>query len=192
MTLIYDFFMSTFKFWSEAISSQMTGWGEKLATHYKFTFNMSSSAVLLGTGYLIGLKYAAIICAGSFLSWWVIVPLLGQYGVTADGSTLMSTMAPAEIFSSHVKLIGIGGIAMAGILGVIKSAGVIKTSMGTIFKKNKGATAEQQQVLRTQRDISMKIILFGFLGLAVVMALFFAFGGLQMNVTQVVVFNSLL
>ena len=184
---LYDFFMTTFKFWSEAISSQMTVWGEKLATNYKFTFNMSSSAVLLGTGYLIGLKYAAIICAGSFLSWWVIVPLLGQYGITADG-TPMSTMMPGDIFSSHVKLIGIGGIAMAGILGVIKSAGVIKTSMGTIFKKNKGeVTEQQQQVLRTQRDISMKIILFGFLGLAVLMALFFAFGGFQMNITQVIV-----
>ena len=179
--------MTTFRFWSETISSQMTGWGEKLAMNHKFTFNMSGSAVLLGTGYLIGLKYAAIICAGSFLSWWVIVPLLGQYGITADG-TPMSTMMPGDIFSSHVKLIGIGGIAMAGILGVIKSAGVIKTSMGTIFKKNKGDVSEQQQkVLRTQRDISMKIILFGFLGLAVLMALFFAFGGFQMNITQVIV-----
>ena len=184
---LYDFFMTTFRFWSETISSQMTGWGEKLAMDHKFTFNMSGSAVLLGTGYLIGLKYAAIICAGSFLSWWVIVPLLGQYGITADG-TPMSTMMPGDIFSSHVKLIGIGGIAMAGILGVIKSAGVIKTSMGTIFKKNKGDVSEQQQkVLRTQRDISMKIILFGFLGLAVLMALFFAFGGFQMNITQVIV-----
>lgn len=184
---LYDFFMTTFRFWSETISSQMTGWGEKLAMDHKFTFNMSGSAVLLGTGYLIGLKYAAIICAGSFLSWWVIVPLLGQYGISADG-TPMSTMMPGDIFSSHVKLIGIGGIAMAGILGVIKSAGVIKTSMGTIFKKNKGDVSEQQQkVLRTQRDISMKIILFGFLGLAVLMALFFAFGGFQMNITQVIV-----
>ena len=184
---LYDFFMTTFRFWSETISSQMTGWGEKLAMNHKFTFNMSGSAVLLGTGYLIGLKYAAIICAGSFLSWWVIVPLLGQYGITADG-TPMSTMMPGDIFSSHVKLIGIGGIAMAGILGVIKSAGVIKTSMGTIFKKNNGDVSEQQQkVLRTQRDISMKIILFGFLGLAVLMALFFAFGGFQMNITQVIV-----
>lgn len=184
---LYDFFMSTFQFWSETISTRMTGWGEQLAMNHKFTFNMNGSGILLGTGYLIGLKYAAIICAGSFLSWWVIVPLLGQYGITTDG-VAMSTMDPSVIFSSHVRLIGIGGIAMAGILGVIKSAGVIKTSMSTIFKKNKGEMSEQQQkVLRTQRDISMKIILFGFLGLAVVMALFFAFGGLQMNVTQVIV-----
>lgn len=183
---LYDFLMSTFQFWSETISTRMTAWGESLAMNHKFVFNMSGTGILLGTGYLIGLKYAAIICAGSFLSWWVIVPLLGQYGV-ADNGTLMSTMDPSAIFSSYVRLIGIGGIAMAGILGVIKSAGVIKTSMSTIFKKKEGEGTAQQQVLRTQRDISMKIILFGFLGLAVVMALFFAFGGLQMNAVQVIV-----
>lgn len=184
---LYDFFMTTFRFWSENISTRMTGWGERLAMDHKFVFNMSGTGILLGTGYLIGLKYAAIICAGSFLSWWVIVPLLGQYGVTEAGE-MMSTMDPQAIFSGYVRMIGIGGIAMAGILGVIKSAGVIKTSLSTIFKSNKSAAdTPQQQVLRTQRDISMKIILFGFLGLAIIMAIFFAFGGLQMNVTQVVV-----
>ncbi|MBO4482025.1 MAG: oligopeptide transporter, OPT family [Bacteroidales bacterium] len=184
---LYDFFMTTFHFWSETISTRMTTWGERLAMNHKFVFNMSGTGILLGTGYLIGLKYATIICAGSFLSWWVIIPLLGSYGVTADG-TLMSTMAPQMIYQRYARLIGIGGIAMAGILGVIKSAGVIKTSMGTIFKSNKGgANAAQQQVLRTQRDISMKIILFGFLGLLVVMGIFFACGGLEMNLTQVLV-----
>ena len=184
---LYDFFMTTFQFWSETISTRMTTWGEKLAMNHKFVFNMSGTGILLGTGYLIGLKYATIICAGSFLSWWVIIPLLGAYGVTADG-TLMSTLDPDLIYKGYARLIGIGGIAMAGILGVIKSAGVIKTSMGTIFKSNKGSVDNaQQKVLRTQRDISMKIILFGFLGLLAVMGLFFAFGGLQMNLTQVIV-----
>ncbi|MCQ2279994.1 MAG: oligopeptide transporter, OPT family [Bacteroidales bacterium] len=183
---LYDFLMTTFQFWAETISTRMTGWGEHLAMNHKFVFNMSGTGILLGTGYLIGLKYAAIICAGSFLSWWVIVPLLGQYGVASDGA-LMSAMDPDLIFKNYVRLIGIGGIAMAGILGVIKSAGVIKTSMGTIFKKSKGEESAQQQVLRTQRDLSMKIVLFGFLGLAGVMALFFAFGGLQMNPVQIIV-----
>ena len=184
---LYDFCMTTFHFWAENISTRMTGWGEQLAMDHKFVFNMSGTGILLGTGYLIGLKYATIICAGSFLSWWVIIPLLGSYGVTADG-TLMSTLDPDLIYKGYARLIGIGGIAMAGILGVIKSAGVIKTSMGTIFRGNKGgADNAQQKVLRTQRDISMKIILFGFIGLLVVMGIFFAFGGLQMNFTQVIV-----
>lgn len=179
---LYDFCASTFQFWSETISSRWMAWGDALANNHKFVFNMSGTGILLGTGYLIGLKYAAIICAGSFLSWWVIVPLLGQYGAVD-----IVAMGPEEIFTNYVKYIGIGGIAMAGILGVIKSAGVIKTSFGTIFRGKKGATEEETKVLRTQRDISMKIILFGFLGILVLMGVFFAFGGLNMNFTQVLV-----
>ena len=183
---LYDFCMTTFNFWSETITTRMAAWGEQLAMNHKFVFKMNGSAILLGTGYLIGLKYAMIICAGSFLSWWFIVPLLGQYGVTPDG-VLMSTMDPDLIFSQYVRYIGIGGIAMAGILGVIKSAGVIKTSLSVAFKANKGKSGEEQQVLRTQRDIPMKIILFGFLAVIIMMVLFFIFGGMQMNLTQIIV-----
>lgn len=183
---LYDFCMTTFNFWSETITTRMAAWGEQLAMNHKFVFKMNGSAILLGTGYLIGLKYTMIICAGSFLSWWFIVPLLGQYGVTPDG-VLMSTMDPDLIFSQYVRYIGIGGIAMAGILGVIKSAGVIKTSLSVAFKANKGKSGEEQQVLRTQRDIPMKIILFGFLAVIIMMVLFFIFGGMQMNLTQIIV-----
>ena len=183
---LYDFFMTTFKFWAETITTRMATWGEQLALSHKFVFKMNGSAILLGTGYLIGLKYAMIICAVSFLSWWFIVPLLGQYGVTPDG-ILMSGMDPDIIFSQYVRYIGIGGIAMAGIIGVIKSAGVIKTSLSVAFKAGKGKGAEEQQTLRTQRDIPMKIILFGFLAVIIMMVLFFIFGGMQMNMTQVIV-----
>ncbi|MBP5711091.1 MAG: oligopeptide transporter, OPT family [Bacteroidales bacterium] len=182
---IYDFMMSTFQIWAENISSRMAGWGETLANNHKFLFKMNGSAILLGTGYLIGLKYATIICAGSLLSWWFIVPLLGSYGVTPEG-VMMSTMAPEDIFSNFVRYIGIGGIAMAGILGVIKSAGVIKTSFGTIFKHDSG-NDEKQQLLRSQRDISMKIILFGFIAVFILMGIFFLFGGMEMNIVQVLV-----
>lgn len=183
---LYDFCMTTFQFWSENITTRMAGWGEQLAMNHKFVFKMNGSAILLGTGYLIGLKYAMIICAGSFLSWWFIVPLLGQYGVTPDG-TLMSTLDPDFIFKEYVRYIGIGGIAMAGILGVIKSAGVIKTSLGVAFKAGKSNNGEVKQELRTQRDIPMKIILFGFLAVIIMMVLFFIFGGMQMNLTQIIV-----
>ena len=148
---------------------------------------MNASSILLGTGFLIGLKYAGIICAGSFLAWWFIVPLLGQYGVTPDG-ILMSSMEPEIIFSSFVRYIGIGGIAMAGIIGVIKSSGVIKTSFGMAFKSSKDTPeTSAHKVLRTQKDISMKIILFGFLAVAILMLVFFLFGGMQMNILQVIV-----
>ncbi len=183
---LFDFFVSTFKFWAEDISTRMTGWGEKLALDYKFVFKMNAGSILLGTGYLIGLKYAMIICAGSLLSWWFIVPLLGSYGVTGDG-ILMSTLDPELIFKGYVRYIGIGGIAMAGILGVIKSAGVIKKSLGVAFKAGKAGAENQNSVLRTQKDISMKIILIGFVVVLALLGVFFFFGGMEMNMTQVLV-----
>ncbi|MBO7491931.1 MAG: oligopeptide transporter, OPT family [Bacteroidales bacterium] len=182
---LYDFLMTTFHFWADTISTRMCGWGEKLAMDHKFVFKMSAESILLGTGYLIGLKYAAIICAGSALSWWIIVPLLGQYGITLD-LTPMSTLDPEFIFSNYVRYIGIGGIAMAGILGVIKSAGVIKKSIGVALKAGKQSGGEQQ-MLRTQRDIPMKIILIGFAALIILMTIFFFVGGMEMNITQVIV-----
>lgn len=182
---LYDFLMTTFRFWSENISTRMFAWGEQLATNHKFVFKMNASSILLGTGYLIGLKYATIICAGSFLSWWFIVPLLGSYGLTPDG-VAMSTLSAETIFADYVRYIGIGGIAMAGILGVIKSAGVIKKSMGVAFSSRK-STQTQTQELRTERDLSMKIILFGFLAVAVLTVIFFLFGGLKMNLVQILV-----
>ncbi|MCL2167706.1 MAG: oligopeptide transporter, OPT family [Lentimicrobiaceae bacterium] len=189
---IYDFLMTHFQFWAENITSTMTKWGTQLATNYKFVFKMNAGSILLGTGFLIGLKYTTIICAGSFLSWWFIVPLLGQYGAMPDGTldgTLvsMSTLDPELIFSGFVRYIGIGGIAMAGFIGVIKSAGVIKRSFGLVFASSKKTTHEETKVLRTQRDISMRIILFGFIGVAVMIAAFFLFGGLSMKLPQILV-----
>lgn len=182
---LYDFCMTTFQFWAEDISSKMCAFGSKIATDFKFVFHMNGSSILLGTGFLIGLKYSAIICAGSFLSWWFIVPLLGQFGVTPDG-VLMSTLEPELIFSTYVRYIGIGGIAMAGIIGVIKSSKVIKTSFGMAFKTGKNSH-ETGNIARTQRDISMKIILFGLLAVITLMVIFFLFGGMQMNILQVIV-----
>lgn len=183
---LYDFFVSTFQFWAENISTRMTEWGEKMAMNHKFVFKMNAGSILLGTGYLIGLKYAMIICAGSLLSWWFIVPLLGSYGITTGG-VLMSTLDPEVIFKDYVRFIGIGGIAMAGILGVIKSAGVIKNSLGVAFKAGKASDENQDNVLRTQQDISMKIILIGFVVVLALLGVFFLFGGMEMNITQVLV-----
>jgi len=183
---IYDFLMTNFQFWAENITTRMTAWGEQLALNYKFVFKMNAGSILLGTGFLIGLKYTTIICAGSFLAWWFIVPLLGQYGVMSDG-ILMSTLDPDVIFAKYVRYIGIGGIAMAGIIGVIKSAGVIKRSFGVVFASQKKATDTHTSVARTQRDIAMRIILFGFLGVALMIAAFFLTGGLSMSIAQVLV-----
>ena len=186
---LYDFLMTTFHLWAENISTRMTAWGEQLASNHKFLFKMNASSILLGTGYLIGLKYAAIICTGSFLSWWFILPLLGEFGSITDAEGMlvsMSSLDPEFIFSNYIRYIGIGGIAMAGLLGVIKSSKVIKTSLGVALKVGK-SQAEDGGTLRTRRDIPMRILL---LGLVAVLALIFGFfllGGLQMNLKQVIV-----
>lgn len=184
---LYDFLMTTFHFWAETISTRMAAFGEQLAMNHKFVFKINAGSILLGTGFLIGLKYATIICAGSLLAWWFIVPLLGQFGVTSDG-ILMSTLDPDIIFRDYVRYIGIGGIAMAGIIGVIKSAGVIKTSLGIAFKSGKDSSTPDGKIAlsRTQKDIPMKIILFGFAGVLLLLILFFIFG-LQLSFWKVVV-----
>lgn len=176
---LYDFLMTTFHFWADTISSRFCAIGDRLAAKHKFVFNMSAESVLLGTGYLIGIKYAAVICAGSLLAWWIIVPLLGQYGG-------MAALEPEAIFSGYVRYIGIGGIAMAGLIGVIKSARVIKNSLELAFTAGRKAEKENN-VLRTQKDISMKIIVFGFLAVLLLMGIFFLFGGMKMNIIQVLV-----
>lgn len=176
---LYDFLMTTFHFWASTISSRFCALGDKLASNHKFVFNMSAESVLLGTGYLIGIKYAAVICAGSLLAWWIIVPLLGQYGG-------MAALEPEVIFSDTVRYIGIGGIAMAGLIGVAKSAGVIKKSLKLAFTAGR-KSGRETSVLRTQRDISMKIIVAGFFAILVLMGIFFIFGGIKMNFLQVLV-----
>lgn len=183
---LYDFLMTTFHFWGETITTRMSAFGERIAMDYKFVFKMNAGSILLGTGFLIGLKYATIICAGSLLSWWFIVPLLGQYGAMPDG-TLMSTLDPDFIFKNFVRYIGIGGIAMAGIIGVVKSAGVIKDSVGIVFKSSKSSQSDGPvKVLRTQRDIPMKIILLGFVAVIILLSVFFIFG-LQLSFAKVLV-----
>ena len=120
---LYDFVVSTFGLWTESLSTRMTGWGEMLATKLKLVFSINTSAAVLGLGYIIGLKYAAIICAGSFFTWWVILPLVGSM----PG---MEAIDPQLIYANYGRNIGIGAIAMAGLIGIVKSWGVIKSAVG--------------------------------------------------------------
>ena len=183
---VYDFCINSFQLWAENISTRMADFGTKLASDFKFVFHMNASSILLGTGFLIGLKYAGIICAGSFLAWWFIGPLLGQYGVTPDG-ILMSSMEPEIIFSSFVRYIGIGGIAMAGIIGVIKSSGVIKTSFGMAFKSSKDTLKHPPIRYCVHKRHFNENHPFRFSCRSYFNAGILLFGGMQMNILQVIV-----
>ncbi len=181
---LYDFTISTFGLWSETITTKILPWGAALADKAKLMLKVNTGAAVLGLGYIIGIKYAFIICCGSFLVWLVIIPLMnliwgGQVidlmnsGIT----TTIGEMGPEMIFKEYARHIGIGGIATAGIIGIVNSFGVIKSAVGLAtneFKRKKSDV--EAEVIRTQRDISMKIIVIGIAITLITVFIFFAVG----------------
>lgn len=167
---IYDYIVATFGWWSEVVTTTAYNWGQTLAEKTKFVFSCNTGAAVLGLGYIVGLKYAFVIFAGSIFVWWFIIPLMGAYG-----SPEIAVMAPAAIFSEYARMIGIGGIAMAGIIGIVKSRSIIGQAVGLAARELKGS-ASGEKTVRWQSDISMKHIAY-FTGLALVgVLLFFWFG----------------
>ena len=189
---LYDFCVSTFGWWAEGISTRIMGWGEVLADKMKVVFKVNTGAAVLGLGYIIGLKYAAIICAGSFTVWFVLIPFISHF---ADGQTLavgegisvlLRDMTPEQIFSNYARHIGIGGIAMAGVIGIIRSSSIIKQALGLAVSELGGKKKGDGVVERTQRDISMKFILSGIISVLIATFVFFQFGVLG-NLTHTII-----
>ena len=171
---LYDFIVATFGTWSETLTTRMIPWGEAIAQKVKMTFSINTGAAVLGLGYIVGLKYSAIICAGSLFVWWFIIPLLGM---TTVNSVMLSQMDPDWIFSNYARYIGIGAIAMAGVIGIIKSWGVIKSAAGLAGKELGGKSkAIAKAIPRTERDLSMKFISISIIAALLLTALFFYFG----------------
>jgi putative OPT family oligopeptide transporter len=179
---IYDFIIATFGWWSEVFTSRVIPAGEMLADKAKIVFKMNVGAAVTGLGYIVGLKYSAIICAGSFLAWYVLIPVAYHF---ADGQTiavganitkLLNDMSAEEIFRNYIRQIGIGGIAMAGIIGIIRSSKIIRTAFSLAVKEifhSKNLTSETK---RTQRDLPMSIIAGGIVLTAIMLLIFFHFG----------------
>lgn len=192
---LYDFVVSTFGAWAETIGTTVMHWGEVVADKAKLVVKLNTGAAVLGLGYIVGLKYAFIICCGSFLVWLVIIPLMNLIwgGSTIDlmGTGVAQTigqMSPEQIFKDYARHIGIGGIATAGIIGIIKSSGVIKSAIGLAaseFKKKPGIAVEA--VDRTQEDLSMKKVVWGVAIALVAVFAFFAFGGVVNSVWQALI-----
>lgn len=163
---IYDYIVATFGWWAETITSTASAWGTALADKAKVVISCNSGAALLGLGYIVGLKYAFVIFAGSIFVWWVIIPLMGTYGTPE-----IAEMSPESIFSDYARLIGIGGIAMAGVIGIVKSWPIIRQAVGLAGREFKGGGDTKKQV-RWQLDISMKHVVF-FIALALIVVLTF-------------------
>ncbi len=191
---LYDFIVSTFGWWAEDFTTRACAWGATLADKAKLVFKINTSAAVLGLGYIVGLKYASIICAGSLAVWWVIIPAIsliwGDATLNQWNPQITSTvgeMSPEEIFNNYAKSIGIGGIAMAGILGIIKSWGIIKSAVGLAAQEMSGKKDVKSNVSRTQRDLSMKIVAVGAILTLIIVTLFFYFDLMQGNLLHTVV-----
>ncbi|MDZ4058786.1 MAG: oligopeptide transporter, OPT family, partial [Bacteroidales bacterium] len=179
---VYDFIVSTFGYWSEVFTSRVLPYGEIIAEKAKVVLKINIGAAVLGLGYIIGLKYAFIISCGSMLVWFVIIPLMNLFfgaeviDLMGTGITkTISEMSPEQIFRDYGRHIGIGGIATAGVIGIIRSAGIIKTALGMAAKEFKGGESAAN-TKRTQRDIPMKIIAIGIIVTLIVTFIFFYFG----------------
>lgn len=177
---IYDYVLATFGVWAENISTALTSWGSSLMEKTKLIVSCNTGAALLGLGYIVGLKYAFVIFAGSAFVWWVIIPLLGTYG-----SAELTALTPDAMFSEYARLIGIGGIAMAGVIGIIKSRGIIAQAAGLAVREFGGGASKEKPV-RWQLDISMKHIVF-FISIALVVVLVFFWLGVLHNFWQALV-----
>ena len=191
---LYDFIVATFGWWNENFTTRVCGFGEMLADKAKLVFKVNTGAAVMGLGYIVGLKYASIICAGSLAVWWIIIP--GMSLIWGDSvlnmwnpeiTATVGSMLPEEIFKHYAKSIGIGGIAMAGVIGIIRSWGIIKGAVGLAAKEMKGKPVVDEETTRTQRDLSMKIIAIGSLLTLVLIFLFFFFDVMQGNLLYTVV-----
>ena len=191
---LYDFIVATFGWWNENFTSRVVSWGEQLADQAKLVFKINTGAAVLGLGYIIGFKYALIITLGSLSVWWIIVPglallfggdVLDQWDPSI--TTTVGDMSPEQIFKAYGKSIGIGGIAMAGIIGIIKSWGIIKGAVGLAAKEMKGGGGAATELQRTERDLPFKFIAIASIVTILLTFLFFWFGVMDGNVLQALV-----
>ena len=181
---LYDFTIATFGWWQENVTTRIADIGVELADKAKVVLKVNTGAAVLGLGFIVGIKYTAIICAGSFLVWLVIIPLMsaiwGSEVLTLGNSAITMTvgeMSAEQIFTTYARHIGIGGIATAGVIGIVKSWGIIRGAVGLAAAELKGKDkAVASAEARTERDISMKIIAIGTIITLIATFIFFYFG----------------
>ncbi len=188
---LYDFAVATFGLWNENFTTRCMQWGTDLADKAKLVFKINTGAAVLGMGYIVGFKYSLIICLGSVAVWWVIIPLIAaiwpDLNVSSGSEVIAAASASPEQIFAYAKSIGIGGIAMAGIIGIIKSWGIIKGAVSLAAQEMKGKNEGNKQVERTQRDLSMKIVAIGSVITLIAIFLFFYLDIMQGNLLFAIV-----
>lgn len=188
---LYDFAVATFGLWNENFTTRCMQWGTDLADKAKLVFKINTGAAVLGMGYIVGFKYSLIICLGSVAVWWVIIPLIAaiwpDLNVSSGSEVIAAASASPEQIFAYAKSIGIGGIAMAGIIGIIKSWSIIKGAVSLAAQEMKGKNEGDKQVERTQRDLSMKIVAIGSVITLIAIFLFFYLDIMQGNLLFAIV-----
>ena len=178
---IYDYLVATFGWWAETVTSTASAWGTTIMEKTKLVLSCNTGAALLGLGYIVGLKYAFVIFAGSIFVWWIVIPLMGTYGDPA-----FQAMSPDAIFRDYARMIGIGGIAMAGVIGIIKSWPIICQAVGLAGRELKGNAGAAKKEVRWQLDISMKHIVF-FIAIALIAVFIFFWIGVIHTIWQALI-----
>ncbi len=176
---VYDLFVEFVHLWNGHLSSQhlFGRFGRALADK-RFELRLNATAVYFGLGYIIGPRYAGIIAAGSVLSYLVFVPMIFFIGsgmqlpVAPETSRLIAEMSAGDIWGTYARPVGIGCIAIAGLIGIIKMGKIILSSLTLAFKGLVG-THPIDTALRTDRDISPKNTFLIQLGSAAGMLLLF-------------------
>jgi putative OPT family oligopeptide transporter len=183
---LFDFCFSAFRLFSEEVTSRIVPLGAMLADKAKMVLKFNVSALIFSFGYLVGLRYALIITVGSLLSWWVLIPLVNEIGALSAGLSSginpFAAMSAEDIFRQYVRPIGIGAIAMAGIIGIIKSSGVISSAFKLAFGIG-GKTHAEVKVERTQKDLKMSFVML-FLFLTLVAVFLFLLFGVKISLLQ--------
>lgn len=187
---VYDFLFSSFKLWEEVVTTRIFPFGITMANKAKMLFQFNVSAMIVGFGYLVGLRFSLIITLGSLLSWWVFIPLINEIGnivaATSGGVNIFAALSPEQIFTQYVRPIGIGAIAMAGIIGVVKASPIIGKAFGLAFKGLTGKHTEDENIVRTQKDIKLTFVIFMAL-FTLILIFIYLLTGFQLTFSQAVI-----
>jgi putative OPT family oligopeptide transporter len=176
LAAVYDFLTTTFHTWREYLDFQFTPLMRGLAERGRMVFNFDAVGFILGLGYVMGLRSALVFCAGGILTNFVLVPIIWFVGSHIDVAVYPATipishMTALEIYRNYVRFIGVGAIATAGIVGILKSGRVVAGSFGIALKAFRHGETPAEE--RTDRDVKMVSMLLGVILSSLAVAVFF-------------------
>jgi putative OPT family oligopeptide transporter len=179
---LFDKLALSFGAWRDVFTTSLVGALDGLTHKVKAVFAINTSAAVLGLGYIIGVRYASIICAGSFLGYFVLIPLVAWFGNAipgplSEGLAPISAMSAEDIFTHYVRFIGIGGIFMAGIISILKMSPVMVQAMGKAFAEIRKLASGglEKSTHRTDSDIPMGVVAVLMVAVAVAIWIYFRF-----------------